>query len=386
LAEKVNRCYNVDCSYYLNRSTDLSGKDSIKKLIRPDLATFGGYSARISPDTLEGKIEVPVDTIIKLDANENPYGCSPAVSKALASYDEYNIYPDDGQTRLRKLLAGYCGVDEKYIVAGGGSNQLIDLILRLFLNGEEEVINCVPTFGIYKFSTDLCGGKLVEIPRNNKFDIDVASTKAAVTDRTKVIFLANPNNPTGNVISEADIRKILDTNAVVVVDEAYYEFSRQTVVPLVTEYKNLIVLRTFSKWAGLAGLRVGYGLFPPEIADYILKIKIPYNVNVAAMVAVEESLKDVDYLQSTVQKIIDERSRLFFELEKISWLKPYPSQANFILCKVEKGNALQLRQKLQEKGILIRYYDDALLRDYVRISVGKPEHTDALMNVLRIIS
>jgi histidinol-phosphate aminotransferase len=364
----------------------MSGKDSIKKYIRPDLTTFGGYSARISPDTLDGKVEVPVDTIIKLDANENPYGCSPAVSKALASYDEYNIYPDDGQTKLRKLLAGYCGVDEKYIVAGGGSNQLIDLILRLFLNRGEEVINCVPTFGIYKFSTDLCGGKLVEIPRKDNFDIDIAAVQAAITDLTKVVFVANPNNPTGNVISEVDIRDILGTGVVVVVDEAYYEFSRQTVVPLVTEYKNLIVLRTFSKWAGLAGLRVGYGLFPPEIADYILKIKIPYNVNVAATVAVEESLKDIVYLQSTVQKLIDERERLFTELEKISWLKPYPSQANFILCKVEKGNALQLRQKLQEKGILIRYYDDTLLRDYVRISVGKPEHTDVLMKVLRQIS
>ena len=188
------------------------------------------------------------------------------------------------------------------------------------------------------------------------------------------------------MISEADIREILGSGVVVVVDEAYYEFSRQTVVPLVKDYENLIVLRTFSKWAGLAGLRVGYGLFPPEIADYILKIKIPYNVNVAAMVAVEESLKDVDYLQSTVQKLIDERERLFSELEKIYWLKPFLSQANFILCRVEKDNALQLRQKLQEKGILIRYYDDTLLRDYVRISVGKPEHTDALMKVLRQIS
>ena len=364
----------------------MSGKDSIEKYIRPELATFGGYSARISPDTLEGKVEVPVDTIIKLDANENPYGCSPAVSKALASYDEYNIYPDDGQTKLRKLLSGYCGVDEKYIVAGGGSNQLIDLILRLFLNRGEEVINCVPTFGIYKFSTDLCNGKLVEIPRNDEFDVDIQAVKAAVTDKTKIIFLANPNNPTGNIISEAGIREILDTDVIVVVDEAYYEFSRQTVVPLIEEYPNLILLRTFSKWAGLAGLRVGYGIFPPEIADYILKIKIPYNVNVAAMVAVDESLKDIDYLQSTVQKLIDERKRLFSQLEKITWLKPYPSQANFILCKVEKGNALQLRQKLQEKGILIRYYDDSLLRDYVRISVGKPEHTDALISVLRGIS
>jgi histidinol-phosphate aminotransferase len=363
----------------------MSGKDSIIKFVRPDLADFGGYSARVSPDTLEGKVEVTPENIIKLDANENPYGCSPAVQRALASYTDFNIYPDDGQTRLRKLLAGYCGAGEEYIVAGGGSNQLIDLILRLFLERDDEVINCVPTFGIYKFSTDLCGGRLVNVLRKDDFSVDVAAVKAAVTPKTKVIFLANPNNPTGNLMPEPDIREILETGAVVVVDEAYCEFSRRTVIPLVKEYRNLIVLRTFSKWAGLAGLRVGYGIFPPEIAGYILKIKIPYNVNAAAQVAVEASLKDIDRLQSTVQAIIDERERLYAALETINWLKPYPSQANFILCRVEKGNAVQLREKLQEKGILIRYYDDALLRDYVRISVGKPGHTDALLHCLKSI-
>lgn len=361
----------------------MSGDSGISRFIRPDLAAFGGYSARISPDTLEGKVEVKPEDIIKLDANENPYGCSPAVSRALAKYPEFNIYPDDGQTRLKKMLTGYCGVDEKYIVAGGGSNQLIDLILRLFLDRGEEVINCVPTFGIYKFSTDLCGGKLVNISRKEDFSVDVPAVKAAVTPKTKVIFLANPNNPTGNLTPESEILEILDTGRIVVIDEAYCEFSRETVAPLMGKYSNLIVLRTFSKWAGLAGLRVGYGMFPPEIADYILKIKIPYNVNAAAAVAVEESMKDIKHLQSTVQAIIDERGRLFGELEKIKWLKLYPSRANFILCRVAKGNAVQLRQKLQEKGILIRYYDDKLLKDYVRISVGKPEHTDALMKVLR---
>lgn len=360
----------------------MTGNDGIGKFVRPDLKAFGGYSARIAPETLEGKVETKPEKIIKLDANENPYGCSPAVNRALASYDGFSVYPDDGQTRLRKMLAEYCGVDEENVFAGSGSNQLIDLLLRLFLQPGEEVINCVPTFGIYKFSTDLCRGRLVNIPRTNDFSVDVAAVKAAVSPKTKVIFLCNPNNPTGNLMPDKDIREILETGVTVVVDEAYCEFSRETVIPLVKKYHNLIVLRTFSKWAGLAGLRIGYGVFPPEIAGYVSKIKIPYNVNVAAMVAVEESLKDIDRLNAVVQLLIDERERLFRELETISWLKPYPSKANFILCRVE-GNADQLRQKLQDKGILIRYYDDSLLRDYVRISVGKPEHTDALMTVLR---
>jgi len=146
-----------------------------------------------------------------------------------------------------------------------------------------------------------------------------------------------------------------------------------------------MVLRTFSKWAGLAGLRVGYGLFPPKIADYLLRIKIPYNVNVVALVAVEESLKDIDYLMGTVKAIIAERDRLFNELKKLKWLRPFPSQANFLLCSVLNGKASELHQKLQDKGILVRYFDQPLLRDFVRISVGKPEHTDALIRALREI-
>jgi histidinol-phosphate aminotransferase len=357
----------------------------IEKLIRPDLAGFGGYSAATSPETLEGKVEVPVANIIKLDANENPYGCSPRVNRALARYPHLNIYPDNGQAALRKLLEGYAGVDARHIVAAGGSNQLIDLILRLFINQGDEVINLVPTFGIYRFSTELCGGKLVEVPRDDNFAINVAAVKAAVNKKTRLIFLANPNNPTGNATPRQDILGMLDLGLPMVVDEAYYEFCGETVAPLVEKYQNLIVIRTFSKWAGLAGLRVGYGLFPPVIADYLLRIKIPYNVNVAALVAVEESLKDTDYLFERVKAIINERARLLGELGKLSWLKPFPSRANFIFCSVLRGRASELHQKLQGKGILVRYFDQPLLRNAIRISVGKPEHTAALIKALNEI-
>lgn len=363
----------------------MSKNIGIERLIRPDLVAFGGYAARKSPETLEGKVQVPVESIIKLDANENPYGFSPRVSRALAIYPDLNIYPDDGQTRLRKLLEGYSGIGAEHIVAGSGSNQLIDLVTRLFISKGDEVINCVPTFGIYRFSTELCGGTPVEVSRDDDFVVNLASVKAAISKKTKIIFLANPNSPTGTMTPQTAILEMLDTGLPVVVDEAYYEFSRQTVAPLVNKYGNLMVLRTFSKWAGLAGLRVGYGLFPAEIADYLLRIKIPYNVNVAALVAVQESLRDIDYLMGTVEAIIAERGRLFKELKKIKWLKPFPSQANFILCSVQKGEAKELRQKLEEKGILVRYFEEPRLQNFIRISVGKPEHTDALIKALREI-
>jgi histidinol-phosphate aminotransferase len=357
----------------------------IEKYFRSDLASFGGYSAATSPETLEGKTEVAPKDIIKLDANENPYGCSPRVNRALADFGNYNIYTDNDQTRLRQQLTGLTGVSARHIVAGGGSNQLIDLLLRLFITPGDEVINCVPTFGIYSFSTELCAGKLVSVPRDTNFDIEVAAVKAAITPKTKMICLANPNNPSGNLTPRQDIISLLETGIPVMLDEAYYEFSGETLASLVGKYENLIILRTFSKWAGLAGLRVGYGLFPVRVADYLLSIKMPYNVNVAALVAVEESIKDIDYLMSTVRKIITERERLYGELRQLSWLKVYPSRSNFILCELLNGDAKNLRQKLQDKGILVRYFDQPRLKNFIRISVGKPEHTDALIKTLKVI-
>ncbi len=358
-------------------------RPGIEKLIRPDLVTFGGYAASKSPETLEGKVEVPVESIIKLDANENPYGCSPRVNQALATYPHLNIYPDSGQMELRKLLQGYTGVSAEHIVAGGGSDQLIDLLLRLFVEPGDEVISCPPTFAMFRFFTELCGGTPVEVPREENFAVKVDAVKAAITKKTKVILLATPNNPTGTIMPRQDILGLMDTGLPVLVDEAYYEFSGETVVPLVSRYKNLMVLRTFSKWAGLAGLRIGYGIFPTKIADYLLRIKEPYCVNQAALVAVRESLKDIDYLMDKLKTIIAERERLLGELKRLKWLKPFPSQANFILCSVLNGKASELQQKLQDKGILVRYFDKPLLKNYIRISVGKPEHTNALIKTLR---
>ncbi len=363
----------------------MSKEEGITKLIRPDLAAFGGYVASKSPETLAREIKLPVESIIKLDANENPYGCSPRVKEALSTYPYFNIYPDAGQTELRKLLQGYTGVGAEHIVAGGGSDQLINLITRLFVGPGDEVINCVPTFDIFRFSTRLCNGKLVEVPRDENYCVDVSAVKKAITQKTKIIVLANPNNPTATPIPRQDILELVDTGVPVLADEAYVEFSGETVTPLVPQYKNLLVLRTFSKWAGLAGLRIGYGILPPQIADYLLRIKLPYNVNVAALVAVRESLKDIDYLRDRVKAIVAERERLFGELEKFEWLKLFPSQANFIFCHVLNGKASQIQRELEKRGILIRYFDLPLLQNSLRIGVGKPEHTDALIKALREI-
>jgi len=394
---------------------------NITELIRPGLAAMKGYDAIEPVEILEQRTG---RRIIKLDGNENPYGCSPKVYQALSDYSYYHIYPDPEQRMLRRALEEYTDLSFEHIVCGNGSDELIDLILRLFLQPGDEVINCPPTFGMYPISTDVCGGKVVNVPRDENFAVDIPGIRRALNEKTKVIFIASPNNPTANVITEEEVVELVSTGRIVVVDEAYFEFSNMTMAKLVPEHPNLIVLRTFSKWAGLAGLRIGYGLFSTEIAAYLMKIKPPYNINAAAQAAVLASLSDIDYLRSNVAKITAERGRLLTRLGELEWLKPYPSQANFILCTlqprsesstsrhfetshhrysesspsviasevkqsdiqakhVEEPPAKQIWRQLQERGIFVRYYASPGLENCLRISVGKPQDTDALINALK---
>ncbi len=359
--------------------------EGIEKLIRRELVNFGGYAASKSPEVLKNKVELPPEDIIKLDANENPYGCSPKVNRALANYPDINIYPDSGQNELRKQLQGYTGIPMEHIVAAAGSDQLIDLILRLFLEPGDEVINCIPTFAMFRFFIELNRGTEVTVPRDKDFNVNVTAIKKAITGKTKLILLATPNNPTGTITPRKDIVEILGTGLPVLADEAYYEFTGETVAPLVGKCKNLMVLRTFSKWAGLAGLRIGYGMFPVRIADYLLRIKEPYCVNAAALVAVKETLQDTDAMMNRVTTIIDERERLYSCLKEMDWLKPYPSQANFILCAVLKGNARELQQALEDRGILVRYFNQPFLKDCIRISIGRQEENDILIETMKEI-
>jgi histidinol-phosphate aminotransferase len=358
-------------------------KNGIVKLIRPDLAHFTGYVASKSPEEVAATARFPINGVIKLDANENPYGCSPRVMEALSKYDSFNIYPDAGQRELKKLLQGYTGVGAEHIVASSGSDQMIGLITQLFVGPGDEVINFPPTFDIFRFAVALCNGRLVDVLRDENYNVDIAAVKKAITKKTKLIVLANPNNPTGTPTPRKDILELLDTGLPVLADEAYVEFSGETDTPLVPSYKNLMVLRTFSKWAGLASFRIGYGIFPPEIADYLMNIKMPYSVSSASTIAVRESLKDRDFLMERVEKIVAERERLYGELRKIEWLKPFPSKANFIFCHVLNGTAKLIYEGLMDRSIIIRYAGNHLLKDAIRIGVGKPEHTDMVIKAIR---
>jgi len=336
-----------------------------------------------TPEVLAEELGLKPEQILKLDGNENPYGCSPRVPLALAEFSSYHRYPDPLQEETRALLSRYLGVPAESLVLGMGSDELIDTLMRVYLEPGDEVMDFPPTFGMYSFSARVCGARLVEVPRVERFEIDLARAESALTERTKMIFLASPNNPSGNLPPRWQVERLLATGRLVVVDEAYVEFSSGTLVPLVAEYPNLVVLRTFSKWAGLAGLRVGYGVFPPEVMRQIWKIKQPYNLNVAAQVAVRESLLDADRLLDRVKRIVAERERLAGQLAALGTLRVYPSQANFLLCDVLEGNAVEIVEFLARRGIIVRYFRKPRLQNSLRISVGLPEHTDAIIAALK---
>lgn len=345
-------------------------------------------------EILSKRLGIPIEKIIKVDANENPYGPSPKVRQALASIDYPHIYPDPESRELREALSDFVNVPIENLVAGAGADELIDLLLRIILEPEDCILNFPPTFGMYSFDTRLNAGRVIEIPRQSDFSLDIpAVLKAAETFQPKVIFLTTPNNPDGNLPTNEEIETLLKLPALVVIDEAYVEFTTEggqlgekySRIRQVPQRENLIVLRTFSKWAGLAGLRVGYGAFPNWLLPTLWTAKQPYNVNVAASTAAIASLQDLDYLTENVQKIRTERNRLFKGLQSISFLKPVPSEANFILCQVQRLSAEHLKQQLAARGILVRYYNTDLLKDTIRISVGRPQDSDAVLSALKEI-
>jgi histidinol-phosphate aminotransferase len=356
---------------------------NVRELLVPHMRRLDTYQGVDPMEVLAERAGIPPEKVIRLNGNENPYGPSPKVVEALGRFEHYNHYPDPGQRQMREALAEYLEASPERIVCGNGSDELIDMLLRMFLGPGERVILPTPTFGMYAFAAEVVGGEPVSVPRDDQFEIDLEAVKVAVNGRTKAIFLASPNNPTGNVATEAQIRGLLDTGIIVVVDETYYEFCGHTVLPLIEEYPNLVVLRTFSKWAGLAGLRIGLGVMDPDLAQTMMSMKPPYNVNLAAEVALLASLQDRPTLMERVNAIVQERDRMMGLLDEIPGVKPWPSQANFIFCRLPEGRGQEIFEGLCRRGIFLRYFGSPRIKDFVRASVGLPQETDAVVQNLR---
>jgi histidinol-phosphate aminotransferase len=363
-------------------------RTELESLMRPDLLELEEYTPIEPLEKLSERIGIPVDRIVKLDANENPWGSAPAALQAMRDYDFYHIYPDPTSLFLREELEKYTGFPKERLLVGSGSDELLELIIRLFITPGDNIIDLVPTFGMYSFLGKLYAAYVRAVPRNpTDYSIDLNATLGAIDERTKIIFVCTPNNPTGNPVSEATVRRLLNSGRLVVIDEAYHDFAGYSFTALAKEYDNVIVLRTFSKLSGLAGLRVGYGIFPPEVIKHLWKIKQPYNVTVAAQQAALASLRAPEWMHDSTAKIITERSRLFGLLQELKddGIEPLPSASNFIFCQVQGKNARLIKETLEKRGIFVRYFNKPLLQNAFRVSVGRPDQTDIFMHNLREI-
>jgi histidinol-phosphate aminotransferase len=353
----------------------------ILRHVRPDILEMLGYEPIEPADVLAEQLGVPADRVVKLDGNENPYGPSPRVIEALATFDAYHRYPDPEQRRLREALAEYAGVTPEHIVAGAGSDELIDLLVRAAVAPGDGVIDCPPTFGMYPFSTRISGGSVRQVERRDDFSVDIGAVRDAARD-AKVLFVCSPNNPTGNRMSRTELEGLLALDLLVVLDEAYIEFAGESAAALVLQSENLVVLRTFSKWAGLAGLRAGYGIMAPTLARVLMQMKPPYTPNIAAEVAMLASLEDRERQMESVRAIVEERERMAEQLRRLEVVEVYPSEANFLLCRFPGREGPGVRDALAREGVFVRYFDTPRLRDCIRISVGRPEDTGRLIEAL----
>ena len=354
--------------------------------VQPHLAALPGYEPVTPVDQLAARAGVDPAGVLKLDANENPFGASAAVQRAIAAFDGWSVYPDPLQLDLRAALAGYAGVTPDRVVAGAGSDELIELTVRALVGPGQRVLSCPPTFGMYRFLCDVAAIPLDEVERRPDFRIDLEAVLAAIRPETALVILASPNNPSGTPLGDDELSALLGSGATIAVDEAYGEYAGGSALERFGDHPRLIVFRTFSKWAGLAGLRAGYGVFHPDLTSALLRIKQPYNVNLAADVAMRAAIDAQEELLAQAARVVEEREALARDIGALGWLTPYPSSANFLLCAVGGGapdEGARVHAALAARGVFVRYFGAPRLRDCVRISCPRPDQHHALMTHLR---
>jgi len=339
----------------------------IKKLVKKEVSSLKAYNAK----------EIPCR--IKLDANESPYGFADVV-KRIAGV-RTNRYPDPEARALRQLIAKDLGIMPENILFGNGSDELIYYLITTFGG---PVSFPVPTFSMYGIIGQALGEKKIEIPLDKDFDLDIDRFLAALRkEKPKLIFLSSPNNPTGNCFSTDRILKITEAlRGIVIVDEAYQPFSSGAgLLPLLKDYPNLVIMRTLSK-IGLAALRLGFMIAVPEIIEEVNKVRLPFNLNSFSQTVAIEALKEKKELKESIKIVVSERERLFEEMENITGITPFPSEANFILFSADDPDFVY--SALLKKGILVRNVKDAV-KGCLRVTVGTPQENTAFIKALKKI-
>ena len=315
--------------------------------------------------------------VVRLDWNESPYGPSPKALEALAEVATHNRYPEFDAWALREAIGRYAGVATDRVVAGAGLDNVLETLMLLLIEHGDRVIISEPTFMVYQLLVQGHGGEAVNVPLDRDFQLDARGILDAVDDRTKLIMICNPNNPTGNLLAPEDIECILaEAPCLVAIDEAYAEFAGASYRDLMDEYPNLAVLRTLSKFAGLAGMRVGYGIFPESLMPYLMRVMPGFcNVSAAASAAAIAALADAEYNQATIARIVADREMLGDRLRQIPGVEPLPSATNFLLVRLPVSDAEPVVRELANRGVYVRHFGNPAfgIADCLRVSIGTEE-------------
>jgi histidinol-phosphate aminotransferase len=323
---------------------------------------------------------------LRLDFNENPIGCSPAVRRALAKLSAASISAYPEQETVRKRAARHFSVRPDELLLTNGTDEALSLVVNAFVEPADRVLLVEPTYAMYRFYSELAGARIVALRFDAEMQFPLGNVLQELRQSPRVFFLPNPNSPTGNLLGTRDLRRIFQAAArtMVVIDEAYFEFSGVTVIPWIRRYKNLIVTRTFSKTCGLAGLRLGCLFTNRELATLMRKAQSPYPVNVAALAAAEAAMRDHAFIARTVDEVIRARKELQNGLSALG-IRSFPSAGNFVLaCFGDRAKSVVVA--LQRKGILVRdRSSDFGGQGYVRITLGTPAQTRRLLRELKAI-
>jgi len=367
----------------------------IEKLVRERVRSLKPYVPGKSKEDVIRRYGLNPEEVIKLGSNENPWGCSKRIVEELPKeVKNLHQYPEPVNPVLMKELSKFLDIPEENIIVGGdGADEIIDTLMRTFVDVGDEVIIPIPTFTQYRVSALIHGASIRygRYDRRKDFKLDIESILENITERTKLIFLCTPNNPTGNPIERKDIKKILEsTDALVVVDHAYIEYSKDIydVTKWVLEYDNLFILRTFSKVFGLAGARVGYGVANKRIIQYMMRVKPVFSLTRLSQVCAITALRDREFFQYSREKGIESREILYRGLRKFKDLKVYPSEANYLLVEIKNGmTSGEFCEELLKRGVIVRDCKsfEGLEGEYIRVSIGTFEEDRRFLEILREI-
>lgn len=328
-----------------------------------------------------------LDEGTKLHANENPYPPSPELlNKIFQRLDELelNRYPDPDCRKLKQAIAKRTGALPEQIIIGNGSDELIQYLMQVLCDEGDTIAFPDPTFAMYGITAQCLGLKPVCFPLNDNWDFEAQTALEVITKhKARIVFISYPNNPTGNCFSEQEIQKVIEQfEGIVVLDEAYHDFAGRSFLKQMEKHNNLVIFRSLSK-IGLAGLRIGYGIFPGKLAEQVNKVRLPYNSNSVSQWVASELLNDFTHVQNQIKSIVEERDRLIDELSKLSGIIAYPSNSNFILFKAPEGGET-LFNNLKKNGTLLRNLNShPRLKDCLRVTVGTKQENDQFLEQLR---